>query len=65
MLAARGEIDFRSFLFANVGDESEHPATLAYAREIAIPYAAGGGNWTSTSSSGAAATGPRKHSCSG
>ncbi|WP_345674298.1 phosphoadenosine phosphosulfate reductase [Yinghuangia aomiensis] len=39
VLAARGEIDFRTFLFANVGDDSEHPATLAYVREIAIPYA--------------------------
>lgn len=40
VLAARGEIDFRTFLFANVGDDSEHPATLAYIREIAVPYAA-------------------------
>ncbi|WP_413116894.1 phosphoadenosine phosphosulfate reductase [Streptomyces sp. CY1] len=40
VLAAGGEIDFRTFLFANVGDDSEHPATLAYVREIAIPYAA-------------------------
>ncbi|MFC8370048.1 phosphoadenosine phosphosulfate reductase [Streptomyces sp. NPDC057239] len=39
VLAARREIDFRTFLFANVGDDSEHPATLAYVREIAIPYA--------------------------
>ncbi|MBB4701910.1 phosphoadenosine phosphosulfate reductase [Sphaerisporangium siamense] len=42
-LAARREIDFRTFLFANVGDDSEHPATLAYVREIAIPYAARAG----------------------
>jgi hypothetical protein len=39
VLAGRGEIDFRTFLFANVGDDSEHPATLSYVREIAIPYA--------------------------
>ncbi|WP_186779062.1 adenine nucleotide alpha hydrolase family protein [Streptomyces salinarius] len=39
VLAAHREIDFRTFLFANVGDDSEHPATLAYVREIAIPYA--------------------------
>nr|WP_260988170.1 phosphoadenosine phosphosulfate reductase [Streptomyces sp. CFMR 7] len=43
VLAARREIDFSTFLFANVGDDSEHPATLAYVREIAIPYAAGAG----------------------
>ncbi|MEW1837425.1 phosphoadenosine phosphosulfate reductase [Nonomuraea angiospora] len=43
VLAARKEIDFRTFLFANVGDDSEHPATLAYVREIAIPYAARAG----------------------
>ncbi|MFC5253466.1 phosphoadenosine phosphosulfate reductase [Streptomyces nigrescens] len=43
VLAAQGEIDFRTFLFANVGDDSEHPATLAYVREIAIPYAARAG----------------------
>jgi hypothetical protein len=27
VLAARQQIDFRVFLFANVGDDSEHPAT--------------------------------------
>ncbi|OKJ72391.1 phosphoadenosine phosphosulfate reductase [Streptomyces sp. CB02460] len=43
VLAARGEIDFPTFLFANVGDDSEHPATLSYVREIAIPYAARAG----------------------
>lgn len=40
VLAAQGEIDFRLFLFANVGDDSEHPSTLRYVREVAIPYAA-------------------------
>jgi hypothetical protein len=43
VLAARGEINFGTFLFANVGDDSEHPATLAYVREIATPYAARSG----------------------
>ncbi|MCX5410361.1 MULTISPECIES: phosphoadenosine phosphosulfate reductase [Streptomyces] len=43
VLAARREIDFRTFLFANVGDDSEHPATLAYIREVAIPFAARAG----------------------
>lgn len=40
VLAAQGVIDCRLFLFANVGDDSEHPATLAYVRDVALPYAA-------------------------
>lgn len=40
VLAARGVIDFRTFLLANVGDDSEHPDTLAYVRLVAAPYAA-------------------------
>jgi 3'-phosphoadenosine 5'-phosphosulfate sulfotransferase (PAPS reductase)/FAD synthetase len=43
VLAAQRHIDFRTFLFANVGDDSEHPGTLAYVRDIAKPYAAGHG----------------------
>lgn len=43
VLAARREIDFRTFLMANVGDDSEHPATLAYVRDVAAPYAAAHG----------------------
>ncbi|WP_202124351.1 adenine nucleotide alpha hydrolase family protein [Actinomadura physcomitrii] len=43
VLAAQGHIDFRTFLFANVGDDSEHPATLAYIRDHAAPYAAAHG----------------------
>ncbi|MEU5993322.1 phosphoadenosine phosphosulfate reductase [Spirillospora sp. NPDC047418] len=39
VLAAQGRIDFQTFLFANVGDDSEHPATLAYIRDHAAPYA--------------------------
>lgn len=40
VLAARGEIDFQTFLFANVGEDSEHPDTLAYVRDVSMPYAA-------------------------
>lgn len=43
VLAARREIDYPTFLFANVGDDSEHPSTLAYVREVALPYAARAG----------------------
>ena len=43
VLAAQGEIDYRTFLFANVGDDSEHPASLRYVREVAAPYAAAHG----------------------
>lgn len=39
VLAAQGMLDCRTFLFANVGDDSENPATLRYVREIAKPYA--------------------------
>jgi hypothetical protein len=39
VLAATGRIDFPVFLFANVGDDSEHPGTLTYVREVAGPYA--------------------------
>lgn len=38
VLAARQVLDFPVFLFANVGDDSENPATLSYLREVAIPY---------------------------
>jgi hypothetical protein len=43
VLAAQGRIDYRTFLFANVGDDSEHPATLRYVRDVAMPYAAAHG----------------------
>lgn len=43
VLAAQGRIDFPLFLMANVGDDSEHPATLRYVREVAMPYAAANG----------------------
>lgn len=39
VLAARGEIDFPLFLFANVGEDSEHPDTLRYVEQVAVPYA--------------------------
>lgn len=40
VLAVQGVIDFPVALFSNVGDDSEHPATLDYVRNIAIPWAA-------------------------
>ncbi|MFI7217898.1 phosphoadenosine phosphosulfate reductase [Micromonospora maritima] len=40
VLAATGRIDFPVFLFANVGDDSEDPATLVYVERYAKPYAA-------------------------
>jgi hypothetical protein len=43
VLAARGDIDYSTFLFANVGDDSEHPDTLAYVHDIAMPYAISNG----------------------
>lgn len=39
VLAASGQIDYPLFLFANTGDDSENPATLAYIRQVALPYA--------------------------
>ncbi|WP_160051749.1 phosphoadenosine phosphosulfate reductase [Nocardiopsis sp. FR26] len=39
-LAAQGRIDHNLFLFANVGDDSEHPATLEYLSQVAMPFAA-------------------------
>lgn len=43
VLAARGVIPFSTFLFCNVGHDSEHPATLAYVSDVAVPYAAANG----------------------
>lgn len=40
VLAAQGVIDFRLFLFANVGDDSENPETIEYVHKHAVPYAA-------------------------
>lgn len=43
VLAVEQRIDFPLFLFSNVGEDSEHPDTLRYVREIAMPYAAANG----------------------
>lgn len=40
VLAAQRRIDFPLFLFANVGDDSEHPDTISYVHDVAVPYAA-------------------------
>lgn len=40
VLAAQRQIDYPLFLMANVGDDSEHPDTIRYVRDIAKPYAA-------------------------
>ena len=39
VLTAQGVLDFDVFLFANVGDDSEHPGTLAYFHQYAAPFA--------------------------
>lgn len=43
VLAAQGEIDFPTFFFANVGEDSEAPWTITYLHEIAMPYAEANG----------------------
>lgn len=43
VLAAQGEIDYKTFLFSNVGDDSEYPATIRYLHDVAIPYAQANG----------------------
>ena len=43
VLAAQGRIDYRTFLFSNVGDDSENPATLVYVERYARPFAAAHG----------------------
>ena len=40
VLSATGRIDFGVHLFCNTGDDSENPATLAYVRDVSMPYAA-------------------------
>lgn len=39
VLAATGQLHADAALFCNVGDDSEHPDTLVYVREVAIPWA--------------------------
>lgn len=43
VLAVQGKIDFPTFLFCNVGDDSENPKTLIYVEMVAKPYAAAHG----------------------
>lgn len=43
VLSAQGKIDFRTHLFCNTGDDSEHPDTLAYVRNVSMPFAAANG----------------------
>lgn len=43
VLAVQGIVPTDAALFANVGDDSEHPATLHYVREIMTPWAASQG----------------------
>lgn len=40
VLRAQGRLDFDTFLFSNVGDDSEHPDTLKYVEHVAQPFAA-------------------------
>lgn len=39
VLATQDKIDYPVFVFANTGDDSEHPDTLDYVRDISIPFA--------------------------
>lgn len=39
VLAAEGRIDFPLFIFSNVGEDSENPATLVYIEKYSRPYA--------------------------
>lgn len=43
VLAAEGRIDFPTFIFCNVGADSENPQTLAYVDQVAKPFAAAHG----------------------
>lgn len=44
VLAAQGKLGpVTDAIFANVGDDSEHPATLAYVRDVMTPWAAARG----------------------
>ncbi len=40
VLAAQGKIPYQTFIFANVGDKAESPATIQYVEQIVKPYAA-------------------------
>lgn len=39
VLVAQGKINYRTFLFCNVGNDSENPATLHYVEQMAKPFA--------------------------
>lgn len=39
VLAAQGRIDYQTFVFANVGEDSENPGTITYIEKHAQPYA--------------------------
>jgi hypothetical protein len=39
VLSAQGVLPYTHFLFANVGDDSENPATIEYVQNIAVPFA--------------------------
>src|SRR5690348_11450209 len=43
VLAASGQIDYKTFLFCNVGDDSENPETLSYHVQYALPFAQASG----------------------
>lgn len=43
VLAAQERLRYRTFLFCNVGDDSENPATIEYVNDVARPYAASHG----------------------
>lgn len=43
VLAAQGRVQYDAFLFSNVGNDSENPATIAYVENVAKPFAAAHG----------------------
>ena len=47
VLAAHNVIDYDTFVFANVGNDSEHPETLDYINSYAIPFVLDHG-WNAT-----------------
>ena len=39
VLASQGRVQYDAFVFANVGEDSEHPDTIAYLHQVAMPFA--------------------------
>ena len=39
VLASQGKVKYDHFLFSNVGEDSEHPDTLEYFKDVALPFA--------------------------